>query len=132
MNREELTGKLDGLIKQEREIRKQLESFDYEERLANAKKYEGKYFKEIDSHKEHIRCLFVYATDKENCDPIALLISYWADNDVSYFSIEDYRQYNPEKWIEDSDRWIEITADEYLSHYIEVQKRISLALPANK
>ncbi len=129
MNREKLVEQLIAIREQEKEIRKQLDAVDYEERFNNAKQYEGRYFKEVnDHHKESVRCLFVYATDIENCNPMALCVSYWVGNETSYFEIEYYGHFHPKKWDDDIDKWIEISKEEYQQHYEEAQRRISFAV----
>ena len=97
-----------------------------------AKQYEGKYFKEIDdTYTEHIKCLFVYSTDKENCNPMALSIYYWENNNTSHFGIAYEYQFNPKKW-GDGDKWKEISYEEYIQHYNEVQSRIQTTTPIKK
>ena len=126
MDREELVDKLNAIRKQENEIRKQLNELDYEKNLNNLRKYEGKYYKELDNYESSVSCLFVYGID-ENCRLMALNISYWKDNEKSFFEISYYSHFN----IEDDEvkcRWIEITKEEYMEHYQEVVKRISFAL----
>lgn len=133
MNREKLVEKLINIKKQAEKIRKQLDNIDYEERFNIAKQYEGRYFKEVDNyHNGYIRCLFVYSTDKEQCNPMSLSISYWKDNETAYYTIEYYNHFHPKKWDDDIDKWIEITKEEYQLHYDEVQKRISFVLSTNK
>lgn len=127
MNRDEIIEELDKIGKQEKELRGKLKTIDYERNLSNAKQYEGKYFKQADSyHEEHVRCLFVYGIDKENCNPECLSLSYWKDK-YSWFEIEYYHSFNPNRWDEDNTEWCEITKQEYDHHYEEVQKRISMA-----
>ena len=130
--REKLKEKLTAIKKQEEEVRKQIEELDYNEKLKDASQYEGKYFKEVDKHNKenkYVRCLFIYSTDKERCEPMSLLIGYWKDNDKSYFNIEYYGHFHPGKWDDDDrEKWIEISKEEYTQHYNEVQKRISLCI----
>lgn len=129
MIREKLVEQLKAIREQEKEIRKQLDEVDYEEKLNDAQQYEGRYFKEAkDHHKGSIRCLFVYATEKTNCTPMSLCVSYWEESETSYFDIEYYGHFN---WGGDDDKWVEIDKDEYLRHYNEVQKRISMAVASS-
>jgi len=129
LNREKLVKQLIAIREQEKEIRKQLDAVDYEERFNDAKQYEGRYFKEVnDYHKERVRCLFVYSTDKERCEPMALCVGYWIGNETSYFEIEYYGHFYPKKWDDDIDKWVEIRKEEYQQHYEEVQKRIFSAV----
>jgi len=75
--------------------------------------------------------LFVYSTDEERCEPMMLRLGYWEGNETSHFDIEYYGYFNPKKWDDDiEEEWFEITKDEYMQHYAEVQKRISLAVSA--
>jgi hypothetical protein len=132
MSREKLVEQLKAIREQEKEIRKQLDAVDYEEKFNDAKQYEGRYFKEAnDHHKGSIRCLFVYATEKTNCTPMSLCVSYWEENETSYFDIEYYGHFHPRNWDGDVDKWVEIDKDEYLRHYNEVQKRISMAVASS-
>jgi len=60
-----------------------------------------------------------------------LRLGYWEGNETSHFDIEYYGYFNPKKWDDDiEEEWFEITKDEYMQHYAEVQKRISLAVSA--
>ena len=52
MSREKLVEQLIAIRLQEKEIRKQLDLVDYEEKFNDAKQYEGKYFKESNEHHE--------------------------------------------------------------------------------
>jgi hypothetical protein len=124
--RDDLVAKLIELRNQEKAIRKELDSLDYSERLSAAKKYVGKYFRDYDGRdKEYVRCLFVHGIDTESCDPMCILVSYYDNIQSQYFTIESYSHFNPEKWEEHGDKWIEIKEEEYIKHYIEVQKRFS-------
>ena len=130
MERKKLVEQLMQLQEQEKQIREQLNSMDYDQRFADAKQYEGRYFKENEEyHKECIRCLYVYSTDKVNCTPMSLCISYWLDNEDSYFTIDFYSLFYPKKWVDDDgDKWIEISKEEYMEHYEQVQRRIVKAI----
>jgi hypothetical protein len=129
MNREELVKKLIDIEDQSKEIRKQLDHFDYLEKYNNAKVYEGKYFKEVnESHPSSIRTIFVYGIDKD-CNPMSLCVSYFI-GEKTHFEIEYYGHFHPKKW-NDSEDWIEITEEEWRGHYNEVQKIINSVLTTN-
>jgi len=129
MNREELVKKLIDIEYQSKEIRKQLDHFDYLEKYNNAKVYEGKYFKEVnESHPSSIRTIFVYGIDKD-CNPMSLCVSYFI-GETTHFEIEYYGHFHPKKW-NDSEDWIEITEEEWRGHYNEVQKIINSVLTTN-
>lgn len=129
MNREELVKKLIDIEDQSKEIRKQLDHFDYLEKYNNAKVYEGKYFKEVnESHPSSIRTIFVYGIDKD-CNPMSLCVSYFI-GEKTHFEIEYYGHFHPKKW-DDSEDWIEITEEEWRGHYNEVQKIINSVLTTN-
>jgi hypothetical protein len=131
--RDDLVSKLIDLRNQEKAIRKELDSLDYDEKFSIAKKYEGKYFRDYDKrNKEYIRCIFVHDTNKESCDPMCILVTYYENVMDQYFQIESYSHFNPEKWEEHGDKWIEIKEEEYLKHYEEVQRRISLFVNKSK
>lgn len=125
MKKEELIKKQIPLLEELNKIDKLIEETNYEERYANAKQYEGRYFKELHNHdKKSILCLYVYATDKIKCEPMALAVSYWTNNDISYFNIDFYSHFYPKYW-EEEEKWEEISKEEFISHYNEVQKRIT-------
>lgn len=128
MSREKLVEELIALQEQEKEIRKQLDALDYEERFNDAKQYEGRYFREVNRSKEYIRCVHVYGTCKERCEPLSLLVSYWNEEGINSYQIESYNHFYPKKWGDETDVWEEITEEEYHQHYEEVQKRITLAV----
>lgn len=132
MDRKELVEKLNAIREEEKQIREQIDIIDYQNKFNDAKQYEGKYFKEVNPyHNNNVRCLFIYGTDKDRCEPMALSISYWIDNETSYFDIQYYPHFHPKKWNDDDDdKWIEISEDEYIQHYNEVQKRIVFAVSA--
>jgi len=124
-----LTEKLKDILKQESEIRKQLDDIEYNERYNTIKQFEGKCFKVgniLDD--DYIRCLYVYDIDKIDCKLMSLSINYWKDNYDSHFNIEYYDYFEPSDCDDDShNKWFEIDKDEYILHYNEVQKRIKTA-----
>ncbi len=120
MNRDKLIEELMLIREQENKIKNQLNILDYEERLKNAKLYEGRYFKEIDNTSEYVRCLFVYSVDVVSCQFMSICINYYTNIETTYFGIEYYNHFNPS----DTD-WVEIPKEEFLEHYNEVQRRIS-------
>ena len=127
MSRAKLVEQLTALKEQEKEIRKQLDLVDYEEKFNDAKQYEGRYFKEANEHHEGcVRCVFVYAVDKTNCTPMSLCVNYWIGQET-YFEIEYYGQFHPRNWDEE-DNWVEIDRNEFLQHFNEAQRLISLAV----
>ena len=62
---------------------------------------------------------------------MCILVSYWVPNMDEYFEIESYHHFYPEKW-EEEEKWNEIGKEEYLKHYEEVQRRISLFVNKSK
>ncbi len=127
--REEIVKRLNAIQKQENAVRKELESLDHKERLADATQYYGKYYKEnvVSKHnKKYFRCVFVYAVDKKACQPIAMEISYWSDKD-DWFSIQNYHHFRVRDYDDTEDKWVEITKTEFDKHYTEVRSRINKA-----
>jgi hypothetical protein len=126
MKREEIVDKLFELRRQSKELSRQLNELDHENRFQESKKYLGKYFieKQGKSFSDVVRCLFVYDINKDSCEPMCIGVSYWKNISDSYFNIEYYGHFNPEKW-EEEDQWEEITRAEFIVHYTEAQKRIS-------
>ena len=101
MSREKLVEQLIAIRSQEKEIRKQLDLVDYEEKFNDAKQYEGKYFKESNEHHEEcVRCVFVYSVDKTNCTPVSLCVNYWIGQET-HFEIEYYGHFHPRNWDEE-------------------------------
>jgi hypothetical protein len=130
MSRAKLVEQLTALKEQEKEIRKQLDLVDYEEKFNDAKQYEGRYFKEANEHHEGcVRCVFVYAVDKTNCTPMSLCVNYWIGQET-HFEIEYYGHFHPRNWDEE-DKWVEIDRNEFLQHFNEAQRLISLAVTPN-
>lgn len=129
MEKEDLRKHLLELRKQISETQKLLDSFEYEERISEAKKYIGRCFEEKNNHpnREYIRCLFVYGFDKESAENNSLLVSYWKEYESSYFTLEHYGHFNPKNW-ENEDEWQEITKEKFMEHYEQVQKRISMSI----
>jgi hypothetical protein len=127
MSREKLVEQLIAIRAEEKEIRKQLDLVDYEEKFNDAKQYEGKYFKEVNEHHEGcVRCVFVYAVDKTNCTPVSLYVNYWIGQET-HFEIEYYGLFHPRN-LDEEDKWVEIDRNEFLQHFNEAQRLISLAV----
>ena len=124
MNREDLIKQLNELKAKERSIRKDIEDLDYEERFEDAKTYEGRSFKEVDTlSRGNVTCIYVYDTCKVNCVPIAVRISYWEET-CDHFSIEYYGSFYPSKY-GDSEEWEEVDKKEFDIHYAKVQELVS-------
>lgn len=124
--REELSKKLFSLRKEIGEVREKLDSFDYEERLSKVNKLLGKCFIESDSNihdGKYITCLYIYNVEKDSCSPESIRIVYYTDSDI-HFQIEYYYHFD----IDEDNNYSEITKEEFMVHYNEVQKRISNAL----
>ncbi len=127
MERKKLVDELQKLQAKEKEVQKQIDALDYEERFAEAKQYEGKYFMEIDPrNKGWIRCIFVYGIHETDCQPLAIGISYWQDRDT-HFKIEYESHFNPKKWGEE-DMWQEISKIEFDHHYSKALRRVEDAI----
>jgi len=126
MKREEIVDKLFELRRQSKELSRQLNELDHENRFQESKKYLGKYFieKQDKSLSDCVRCLFVYDINKDSCEPMCICVTYWKNMSDSYFNIEYYLHFNPDK-LEEVDQWKEINRSEFMVHYTEVQKRIS-------
>ena len=73
-----------------------------------------------------VRCVFVYAVDKTNCTPVSLCVNYWIGQET-HFEIEYYGHFHPRNWDEE-DKWVEIDRNEFLQHFNEAQRLISLAV----
>lgn len=128
-NREELHKELSSLDERRKIINNKIEALEFEERYAEIKQYEGKYFKEINQHfKENVVCAFIYSIDKESLTSYFLEVNYWT-NSKNHFNIDDKSNFRFKKWDdENQDAWIEITKEEYMRHYEYVQKSISEAI----
>ena len=120
-SREKLVEQLNSLRLQQSEVREKLDKLDYTERIQEASKFIGKCFIEKEPHDEtYVNCLYVYGVDKEDCREDALRILYYK-NARNYFQIDHYYQFdNNEKG-----EYSEITKEEFMNHYNEVQKIIS-------
>ncbi len=125
--RDQITRKLISVRKQEEELRKQLATLDYDKRMKDAKKYLGKYYKEIEKYRDtqHIHCLYVYNINVESVDLESINIRYWKKG-KTHFEIEYYHMFNPEKWPDD--KFKEITKAEYEKHFKIVMKKITEAI----
>ncbi len=129
--REEIVGRLNALDYQRKEVRKELEVLDYESKLAESKKYEGKYYKTIEKfHPQHFRCAYVYTVCTESCEPKAIEISYWADK-YDWFNIENEHNFRLRGYDDDEDTWTEITKEEFDEHYSQVHDRINKTYMTN-
>jgi 3'-phosphoadenosine 5'-phosphosulfate sulfotransferase (PAPS reductase)/FAD synthetase len=129
MNREEIADRIIKLREEKAELEKQLEAFDYAERLEKANKYLGKYFKEVSDYKQSVVCLYVYGIEHKNCDLKTVNLRYYIEEGYTdSFEIESSHLFNPDRWEEDKDRYAETTKEEFDKHYAEVMRRIELAV----
>lgn len=126
--KQKLLLKFNELGKQRNKIKERIDIIDYKDRLKESKQFEGKFYRENSDANDIVRCVFVYSTNKVNCEPMGLFISYWKDNLDNYFDITSCYSFNPKKWEDDRDKYVEITKKEYMSHYQQVFKRIRLAI----
>jgi hypothetical protein len=130
--RQDIVNKINSLSDQIKEAREDLEKLDYADRLANAKQYENKYYMEVqDHHVAHVRCVFVYGTNTETCEPKAVEIRYWSDNN-DWFCVENHSNFRMRDWDEDKDKWKLITEKEFLDHYHQVIGRVNAAIYIEK
>lgn len=130
--REEIVSRLNAIQEQEDVIRKELNAYDYENRFAKAGAYKGKYYQEKNKHHpNYIRCVFAYDVDEKSCELKSIEVSYWKDQQ-DWYKLEFNNHFNPSQWAEDNEKWIEISKEEYLEHYAEVQKRIGTVINKTK
>lgn len=122
--REKLVKQLFSLREQQDNIREKINELDYTERIQEASKFIGRCFIEKEPHDEtYVNCLYVYDVDKEDCRENALRILYYK-NARNHFQIEHYYHFdNNEKG-----EYSEITKEEFMNHYNQVQKLISNTL----
>jgi hypothetical protein len=125
--REDLVKELTKLQEKEKEIKNQINIFDFDEKLEKNKAFLGKYFQEISTNDEYVRCLFVYNIDIKTGEPQSICVSYWKNQD-DFFEISGFNQFNPNYWEDDADNWILINKDIFDKHYEEVLKRINKSL----
>lgn len=124
--RDEIVANIENFQKQQEELRKQLDEIEYEEKFADAKQYEGKCFKEHNEEHNYVVCVFVYDTDKINCEPKSICVRYWKTEDT-HFEIEYNQSFYPKKWNE-MEMWTEVSKEEFDKHYKEVLQRIEMAV----
>ena len=128
--KENLKNQLIALRHQRDEIQKQLDELDHEERLAVATQYKGRFFRQVDNYLaegSYIQCVYVYGVDTDRCETMALRVGYWNASEVVGFAIEHDSMFRHDEDREDG--WTEISKDEFMSHYKQVQQRIVLASP---
>ena len=125
--REELVEQLTSIQKKEKEVRKKINSIDYENKLKEAEKNVGKYFIELTGSDGYFRCAYVYGVDKVDCSPLVLDVHYWKDQEKGWFAIEFSSHFSVRNYDDSEDSWVEIDKETFSEHYEEVQRRISLA-----
>jgi hypothetical protein len=133
---EELVGRLIEVRNTEKELRSQILKLELEEKIQESEKYLGRCFKEkspfTDKKEEEnssVRCVYVYDIDKRYGTPMSLSVSYWKSLEDRRFSIEYYDHFKFEEKDEESIfSWEEITKDEFMTHYRNVQNLISTSI----
>jgi len=129
MNREQLVDQLNNLSKQQKEIRDQIDKLDYDERLSQASQFLDKYFIEVDKNSDQVRCAYVYYVNLEDCQNQYLLITYYKDSET-FFSIEWINNFTLLNY-KDEISWSEISKEEFLIHYNNVQNKINKIINEN-
>lgn len=126
--REYIVNNILELRKQIRELNSKLEKLDYDTNLAESKKYEGKYYIEVQNehHNEWKRIIYVWSIDEKSSGLNTIGFNYHKGQD-DYFGIEDKALFSP---VPDPDdtfarQYKEITEEEFVRHYKEVLKRIN-------
>jgi hypothetical protein len=116
-NRDEMVLRLGSIEKEARYLRSRLESIDYNNRMEEASKYLGRYYK---SKENEPRYVFVYDICKVNCNPLSIEFYYGGDADItgtinirsSYFPDDEFQE------------WIEISKEEFMINYFIVENSI--------
>lgn len=123
MSKEALETRRAELQRQLSEVNSELESMSHAQRLADALEWVGKYFKEKQEHNKNYHvAVFVCGVDEKNCELKSISVSYWEDQD-DFYQIESTSTFNPNRWEEDRERWIEIDKIEFMHVHDEAQKR---------
>ena len=130
--RQEILTRLMLVQEQEQEIHKELKAFDYEDRFAQANIYVGKYYKEPNKHRDdYVRCVFVHGINLESCELNSMAIHYWKDQD-DWYGIEYHNHFKLKDYDDNEDKFFEITKEEFILHYAEVLKRITIVIDKTK
>jgi len=119
MKRKEIIEKIQKLKIEENVLREQLELLDLDEKTSKSKKLLGKCYQNNMLRSDYISCLFIYGYDIKTCEPLSLEISYYPETDT-FFNIE-YHCVEYYTLVED---YIEITREEFMKHYNNVQEII--------
>ncbi len=129
MDREGLVSRMIELRNEEREIRRKLDKMDFDDRHKISEKYLGKFYIDPRDGNNYVRCLHVFGIDPETAGLRSMCLSYWPGNEKTSFGIEYYGHFKP--WDDESSffNWREIGKDEYLKHYLQVQRIIKKNTP---
>jgi hypothetical protein len=121
--REELVEKINILNNQLREVRDELEKFDFESKFNDAKQFLGKCYIESDLDTDEIRCFYIYAISENNATLNSLEIFYYKDT-PTHFQITHNDNFHP---VNDRDYadYQEITKQEFDSHFEKVNQYIT-------
>ena len=114
-NRKQLFAEVKRLENEADVIRKQIDAMDYDKRLAKAKKYVGRFYKE---RQDYPRYVFVYDTCKINCEPISLEFYYSEEDGKVSFTLHNDSGFFPCEDVE----WEEITEAEFMSHFVKIKE----------
>lgn len=127
--REEIHNKQKELRDQLDILKKQVQDMDREENIAEANKYLGKFYIEVqkyDHTQKYIRIYHVYGIEKTGSCGLLTLAAHYNQDHKGYFGIEDSTHFWPEPDSNDDLRneYKEITMQEFDRHYAEVINRI--------
>ena len=129
MNREKIVKEIKELEDKARELRKKLDSVDHEENLKKINVYKGKFFinnTSLREHDQYFRLIYVYDIDKETCTVKSIEITYYVGSE-DWFNVDYYEQFNPVRYSDSEDDWVETKKEEFDKHFKEVQRRINKA-----
>lgn len=116
-NRNEMVLRLQSIENEAKYLRSRIDVMDYNNRMEEAKKYLGKYYKSNENSPQYV---FVYDICKINCQPISLDFYYSKDTSVSgvinigssYFPNDEFHE------------WIEISKEEFMVNYLVMENAI--------
>lgn len=132
LTREEIEKRRKDIEIEDQNLIGMLNDLDRDRRVGYLNQFVGKCYKqkhfEPGAFINSCSCLMVYKVDEKRLKAWSISVTYW-DNDPEfipeYFGIESSDLFDPEN--EDMKKWIEITKEEFNTHYNEVEKRINLA-----
>jgi hypothetical protein len=121
--REQLVEKMNILSSQLKDIRDELEKFDFESKFNDAKQFLGKCYIETDLDVDEIRCFYIFGISEINATLNCLEIFYFK-NTPTYFEIRYNYTFHP---VNDRDYadYQEITKEEFDAHFEIVKEYIT-------